>query len=54
MMIRPKATLAEVYDRALEEEALLCELEQTAACHNCGVPVKEAGLLFQLPQSTSA
>jgi RNA polymerase subunit RPABC4/transcription elongation factor Spt4 len=42
MMIRPKATLAEVYDRALEEEALLRELEQTAACHNCGVPVKEA------------
>ncbi len=41
MMIRPKATLAEVYDRALEEEALLRELEQTAACHNCGVPVKE-------------
>jgi RNA polymerase subunit RPABC4/transcription elongation factor Spt4 len=42
MMIRPKATLAEVYDRALEEEALLRELEQTAACHSCGVPVKEA------------
>ncbi len=42
LMIRPKATLAEVYDRALEEEALLRELEQTAACHNCGVPVKEA------------
>jgi RNA polymerase subunit RPABC4/transcription elongation factor Spt4 len=41
MMIRPKATLADVYDRALEEEALLRELEQTAACHNCGVPVKE-------------
>lgn len=42
MMIRPKATLADVYDRALEEEALLRELEQTAACHSCGVPVKEA------------
>ena len=42
LMIRPKATLAEVYDRALEEEALLRELEQTAACHSCGVPVKEA------------
>ncbi len=42
MMIRPKATLADVYDRALEEEALLRELEQTAACHNCGVPVQEA------------
>lgn len=41
MMIRPKATLADVYDRALEEEALLRELEQTQACHNCGVPVKD-------------
>lgn len=41
LMIRPKATLADVYDRALEEEALLRELEQTQACHNCGVPVKE-------------
>ena len=42
MMIRPKATLADVYDRALEEEALLRELEETQTCHNCGVPVQEA------------
>ncbi|HQY90521.1 MAG: zinc ribbon domain-containing protein [Caldilinea sp.] len=42
MMIRPKATLAEVYDRALEEEALLRELEETMTCHQCGVPVSEA------------
>jgi len=41
MMIRPKATLADVYDRALEEEALLRELEQTQACHSCGVPVQD-------------
>lgn len=41
LMIRPKATLADVYDRALEEEALLRELEQTQACHSCGVPVKD-------------
>lgn len=41
MMIRPKATLAEVYDRALEEEALLRELEETMTCHQCGVPVNE-------------
>lgn len=40
-MIRPKETLAEVYDRALEEEALLREIEETLACHSCGVPVKE-------------
>ncbi|HAJ36103.1 MAG TPA: hypothetical protein DCL15_10455 [Chloroflexi bacterium] len=42
MMIRPKATLAEVYDRALEEEALLRELEETSTCHQCGAPVNEA------------
>jgi hypothetical protein len=41
LMIRPKATLADVYDRALEEEALLRELEQTQACPSCGVPVKD-------------
>lgn len=41
LMIRPKDTLADVYDRALEEEALLRELEETLTCHHCGVPVKE-------------
>jgi len=40
-LIRPKATLAETYDRALEEEALLRELEETQACQSCGVPVKD-------------
>jgi hypothetical protein len=41
MMIRPKETLAEVYDRALEEEALLRELDESLTCFHCGVPVKE-------------
>ncbi|MEM7124935.1 MAG: zinc ribbon domain-containing protein [Chloroflexota bacterium] len=41
MMIRPKETLAEVYDRALEEEALLRELEGSSACHQCGTPIDE-------------
>ncbi len=41
LMIRPKETLAEVYDRALEEEALLRELEETLTCYSCGVPVKD-------------
>lgn len=41
LMIRPKETLGEVYDRALEEEALLREIEETVACHSCGVPAKE-------------
>ncbi len=40
MMIRPRTTLADVYDRALEEEALLRELEESHACHSCGVPVE--------------
>ena len=42
MMIRPKDTLAEIYDRALEEEALLRELETTKACHQCGTPTNDA------------
>ena len=41
LMIRPKQTLAESYDRALEEEALLREIEETVACATCGSPVKE-------------
>lgn len=41
LMIRPKDSLAEVYDRALEEEALLRELEGTLTCQACGVPVKD-------------
>lgn len=41
IMIRPKETLAEIYDRALEEEALLRELEGTTACHQCSMPIKE-------------
>lgn len=45
MLIRPRTTLADVYDRALEEEALLRELEETHACHSCGVPV-ESGWVY--------
>jgi hypothetical protein len=41
LMIRPKENLAEVYDRALEEEALLREIEETLACPSCGTPVKD-------------
>ncbi len=40
-MIRPKETLADVYDRALEEESLLRELEETLTCHNCGAPAQD-------------
>ena len=41
LMIRPKQTLADVYDRALEEEALLREIEETLACSTCGIPIKD-------------
>ncbi len=40
ILVRPKQTLAEQYDRALEEEILLRELEQAPTCHHCGRPVK--------------
>ena len=39
LLVRPKFTLAEQYDRALEEEILLRELEQAPTCYNCGRPV---------------
>lgn len=41
MMIRPRETLADVFDRALEEESLLRELESTLSCHRCGMPVRD-------------
>ena len=40
VLVRPKQTLAEQYDRALEEEILLRELEQAPTCPSCGRPVK--------------
>lgn len=40
LLLRPKQTLAEQYDRALEEEALLREIEQAPACPHCGRPVE--------------
>ncbi len=40
LLVRPKFTLAEQYDRALEEEILLRELEQSPTCPNCGRPVQ--------------
>ncbi len=42
MMIRPRETLADVFDRALEEESLLRELESTLSCYRCGLPVQDS------------
>jgi len=41
MLLRPKETLAEQYDRALEEEALLREIEELNLCPGCRRPTKE-------------
>ncbi len=35
LLLRPKDTLAAVYDRQLEEEALLREITERRACPNC-------------------
>ncbi len=39
LMLRPRETLAEAYERALEEEALLQEIEERPACPGCSRPI---------------
>jgi hypothetical protein len=41
MVLRPGFTIAEVYDRQLEEESLLQDLQHQLACPQCGVEVNE-------------
>jgi len=41
LLLRPKETLAERYDRALEEEALLRDVEELNLCPGCRRPIKE-------------
>ena len=36
LIIRPKETLGEAYERQLAEESLLAEAEQRVVCPNCG------------------
>ena len=36
VMVRPRETLAEAYDRSLEEEALLQSIEERDSCPGCG------------------
>lgn len=45
LILRPRETLAEQYERALEEEALLQEIEEKKVCPGCNHPVKEDWLL---------
>ncbi|MBN1965890.1 MAG: zinc ribbon domain-containing protein [Anaerolineae bacterium] len=39
LLLRPKETLAEAYERSLEEEALLQEIEEKPVCPGCRRPV---------------
>ncbi len=38
LMLRPRETLAEAYERSLEEEALLQEIEEKPICPGCSRP----------------
>jgi RNA polymerase subunit RPABC4/transcription elongation factor Spt4 len=41
LILRPQETLAQQYERALEEEALLQEIEEKKVCPGCSHPTKE-------------
>ena len=42
LVIRPQTTLADAYERSLEAEAILHELQLTAnACQNCRRPIDD-------------
>jgi RNA polymerase subunit RPABC4/transcription elongation factor Spt4 len=45
LILRPPETLAEAYERALEEEALLQEIEERPACPGCSRTVDPRWLL---------
>jgi len=45
IMVRPRETLAETYERSLEEEALLQSIEERDTCPGCGQRVDEDWIL---------
>ncbi len=45
VMVRPRETLAEAYERSLEEEALLQSIEEQPTCPGCGQRVEKDWLL---------
>lgn len=56
LIVRPRETLAEAYERSLEEEALLQELEDQRACPSCKRRVQEEFIMcpycqFQLKEA---
>jgi RNA polymerase subunit RPABC4/transcription elongation factor Spt4 len=40
MILRPRQTMAEVYERQLEEESLLAEMTERQTCNNCHARVE--------------
>lgn len=44
-LLRPPTTLAEIYERSLEEEALLQDLEERPRCPGCSRQVNEAWII---------
>jgi len=40
LILRPKETLTQAYERALEEEALLRDVEERLVCPSCRAPVE--------------
>lgn len=44
-LLRPQTTLAELYERSLEEEALLQDLEERPRCPGCSRQVHEAWII---------
>lgn len=44
-LLRPSVTLAELYERSLEEEALLQDLEERPRCPGCSRQVDEAWII---------
>ncbi len=45
LILRPRETLAEAYERALEEEALLQEIEEKPVCPGCSRTINDNWLL---------
>lgn len=45
IMLRPRETLAEAYERSLEQEALLQAIEEPETCPGCGQRVKSEYIL---------
>ncbi|MAS34182.1 MAG: hypothetical protein CL610_09250 [Anaerolineaceae bacterium] len=41
LFLRPRETLAEAYERSLEEEALLQEIEEKPVCPTCAIRTRE-------------